>query len=365
MSVDLAFDRPWLGLALLVLAALALWRAVRTPAEAVALPVTDEATAAGASGFDGMRALALALRAATLVCVAAVLAGPVSLHRVPAEAGRGLDLVLVVDASGSMRALDARVEGEPRSRLDLAREVVARFARGRAAEGDSVALVVFGDTAFTQSPLTSDGRLLEAAALRIEPGMAGESTALGDALALGVKRAVQATRARDGAAPGAAADPTPADLALAPDRPAAPIAGRVVVLLTDGRSNAGVLPADVAATLARAHGVRVHAVGLGGEGAVAMAPERGLAARPRFERHDLDMETLERIAQTTGGRAFRARTSAELDTVYEEIDALERVARVEPPKPRRAPRPEPFLAGAGLLLVLELLLARALFRTLP
>jgi len=360
-----SFDRPWLGVALALLAAVALWRSARTPAGAIGLPATDEAAAAGASELDWTRALALVLRAGALACIAGVLAGPVALHPVAAEAGRGLDVVLVVDASGSMRALDARVEGEPRSRLDLAREVVARFARERAAEGDRVALVVFGDTAFTQSPLTSDGRLLEAAALRIEPGIAGESTALGDALALGVKRTVQATRARSDDDAGAERDPFAADLALAPDRPAAPIAGRVVVLLTDGRSNAGTLPADVAATLARAHGVRVHAVGLGGEGAVAMAPERGLPARPRFERHDLDMETLERIAAATGGRAFRARTSGELGAVYAEIDALERVARVAPPKPRRAPRPERLLAGAGLLLGLELLLARVLFRTLP
>jgi len=358
----LAFDHPVLGAALLVLAAGALLRRVRAPADALAWPARGEAAAAGASSLDLPGWIGLALRAGVLACVAGALAAPVVLHPVPIEAGRGLDVVLVVDASGSMRALDARVEGEPRSRLDLAREVVARFARQRVAGGDRVGLVVFGDTAFTQSPLTSDGRLLEAAALRIEPGMAGESTALGDALALAVKRAVQATRAKG---EGARGDPEEAALALAPDRPAAPIAGRVVVLLTDGRSNAGALPVDVATTLARAHGVRVHAVGLGGEGAVAMAPERGFVARPRFERHDLDVETLQRIAAATGGRFFRARSSEELGAVYAEIDALERVPRVEPPKPRRAPRPEPLLAAAGVLLALELLLARVVWRTLP
>lgn len=361
MSAALAFDHPWLGIAALVAAAFVLWRSARTPARAIALPSSDEVGAAGATAFDPVRVLGLALRAGTVACLAGVLADPVALHRVPAEAGRGLDIVLVVDASGSMRALDARVEGEARSRLDLAREVVARFARERAAEGDRVAIVVFGDSAFTQSPLTSDGRLLEAAALRIEPGIAGESTALGDALALGVKRAVQATRERD----GVAHDPARSSVALAPEQPAAPIAGRVVVLLTDGRSNAGALPADLAAGLARVYGVRVHAVGLGGEGAVAMAPERGLAARPRFERHDLDLETLGRIAHTTGGRVFRARTSAELAAIYREIDALERVARAAPPKPRRAPRPEALLAGASALCALELLLVRALWRTIP
>ncbi|HME71028.1 MAG TPA: VWA domain-containing protein [Myxococcota bacterium] len=346
LGID-ALERPWLGAALLLLAVAAvLWR-LHTRPSALAWPALCEAAEAGARGRDPVRVLALGLRTAALSALALSLAGPVSLRRLPVEGGRGLDLVLVVDTSGSMRALDAAIDGDTRTRLDLAREVVARFARTRVADGDRVALVVFGETAFTQCPLTSDARLLEAAALQVKAGMAGEATALGDALALAVKRAM----------PPNDAGPT--------DPLRKPVAGRVVVLLTDGRQNAGSLPTDVAAALARAAGVRVHAVGIGSEGAVPMAADDGSGALLHFERHDLDVETLQQIADTTGGRFFRARTPRELEAVYTEIDSLERVARSDPPREERTPSPEPALAAAGAAIVLEIVLARLLGRPLP
>jgi Ca-activated chloride channel family protein len=340
-------ERPWLAgaLVLLVLAAL-LWR-LRLRPSALAWPALGEASEAGATPKDPVRALALALRAVALFALALSLAGPVSLRRSPREAGRGLDLVLVVDTSGSMRALDAAIDGDTRTRLDLAREVVARFARTRVADGDRVALVVFGETAFTQCPLTSDESLLEAAALQIKAGMAGEATALGDALALAVKRAI------------------PRDASGSMDPLRTPVAGRVVVLLTDGRQNAGALPTDVAAALARAAGVRVHAVGIGSEGSVPMSADEGSGSMLHFERHDLDVETLQQIADTTGGRFFRARTPRELEAVYSEIDSVERVPRSEPPRGEPTPSPEPSLAAAAAAMVLEIVLACLVGRRLP
>jgi Ca-activated chloride channel family protein len=96
-----------------------------------------------------------------------------------------------------------------------------------------------------------------------------------------------------------------------------------------------------------------------------MAAESRGAIRVRVEQHDLDSDTLRAIATATGGRYFAAHTSNDLVVVYDEIDALERVARTERPKPRRAPRPEPFLIAASSLIALEILLARVLWRTIP
>lgn len=347
LGID-ALERPWLGLLLLCLAAGAVVAGLRAQPPSFAWPALPEAAAAGARARDLVRSAALGLRALALGALALTLAGPIGLRATPREAGRGLDVVLAVDTSGSMRALDAAIDGDRRTRLDLAREVVARFARTRASDGDRVALVVFGDTAFTQTPLTSDGRLLEAAALNVKAGMAGEATALGDALALAVKRAAPARRGESGT-----------DLASTP-RP-----GRVVVLLTDGRQTAGALPTDVAAALARAQGVRVHAVGIGSEGAVPMAADDGSQERLHFERHDLDVPTLRAIASTTGGRFFRAETPRELEAVYAEIDALERVVRAGPERERVAPRPEPPLLAAGGCLLAEIALARGLRRRIP
>ncbi len=345
MGID-GFERPaWLGIGagLLVLGA---WLATRRPPDALPWPAWSEVAAAGARRDRSTWLPALA-RAGALALLAVALAGPVTEHRAPPPPGEGLDLVLVLDASDSMRALDTQVDGEWHTRFALARSVVSRFASERAAEGDRVALVVFGETAFTLSPLSSDGALLEAALARAEPGMAGGATALGDALALAVKRVAPNATEKDGS------------------RSADPVAGRLVVLLTDGRSNAGAVPPAVAATLASARGVRVHTVGIGSSGDVAMETQGAAGRGTRFERHDLDAETLAAIADATGGRHFEADSSRALEAVYAEIDALERVPRRSPPRVRRTPHREPWLAGAGGLVALELLWARGFVRRIP
>ncbi len=341
-----ALQRPAWLIALVPLVVAAALAALRARPACVPWAAIAEARSGGARRFDGVRGLALGLRTMALLALAAVLAGPVGLHRAPPEPGSGLDLVLVVDASGSMRALDAEVGGEWRTRLHLAREVVTRFATQRAAEGDRVALVVFGESAFTQCPLTSDGALLGAALERVEAGVAGEATALGDALALAVKRALGGTPARRGGGP---------------------LAGRVVVLLTDGRNNAGSISLDAATALAAGEGIRVHTVAIGSAGEeVPMATGGGAAGRGlRFERHDVDSGALAQVAAATGGRFFQARRSRDLDSVYREIDSLERVPRPLPARIRHSERPEPFLALAAGCLFFEIAAARVWRRRLP
>jgi Ca-activated chloride channel homolog len=331
------FLRPALGVALAGLALLACGIAARRPLRALAWPAVREGLAAGARRHDGLRALALALRAAALLLLAAALAGPLGPARPVRTHEQGIDLMLVLDTSESMRALDAELGASPHTRLELAREVVARFALHRVASGDRVGLIVFGDSAFTQCPLTSDGRLLRAALERVEAGMAGQATALGDALAIALKR-LHGLRETG--------------------------AGQLVVLLTDGRSNADNVPTDVAAALAASLGIRVHTVGIGGAGEVAMATRSGRRSL-ETSRQDLDVETLAQIAAASGGRFFRARSPSDLAAVYEAIDQIERVEREAPPARTGEPAPEPLLAGAGLLLAVELLAARVLGRRIP
>ncbi len=342
---------PWLfGLAGLG----AVW-ALRQRPQALAWPGMPEARRASRRHLEIVPKLAIGLRAAALACLILVLARPVTVHESPPEPGLGLDIVLVLDTSASMRALDTSADpGDvgtaasnkldaadafTHTRLDLAARVVARFASQRVSEGDRVGLVVFGSSAFTGCPLTSDGKLLSAALARVEVGVAGEATALGDALALAVKRAPESDTAQ----------------------------GRVVVLLTDGRSNAGSVPVAIAIELAVAAHLRVHTVGIGTGGVeVPIAPRSGRGLRAiRFERHDTDPATLERIATATGGRFFEATTSHDLEAVYREIDALERVERPLPPRVRRTLRAEPLLAGAGALVALEIAIAGVLRRRIP
>jgi len=363
LGID-GFRHPhWIPLLLVLAMAVAAASLRRRPA-ALPWPALVEARTAGARSADPVRLAALTLRVAALVALAGVLAGPVSLRQPASREAAGLDLVLALDVSPSMRALDTSRQGEPRTRLELAREAVARFAARRAAEGDRVGLVLFGKTAFTRTPLTRDGALLGHALEQVEAGVAGDATALGDALALAVRRALGGAELAGGEGGSAAAPEagTPAGPDPPGGAPARPGPGRVVVLLTDGRSNAGRVPVDLAAELARTAGVRVHTVGIGTGGRVPVeTPGQGL----RYERHDLDARALEHVAARTGGELFRARRSADLEAVYAAIDGLERVARELPPQPRRVDRPRPLLAGAGFLLLAEIGLARVARRRLP
>jgi Ca-activated chloride channel family protein len=346
------FSAPiWLAILLPVAAAMLTVSLRRRPA-AAPWPALTETRVAGARRVDPLRLLSLVMRTGAALALIAAVAAPVGSGSELRARHDGLDLVLVVDSSGSMRALDAEGERGPRTRLDLAREVVSRFARDRVAEGDRVGLVVFGGSAFTQCPLTSDGNLLAAALERVEAGMAGEATALGDALTLAVKRVIAGEEEIEAV-----------DRRRTEER-ARPIAGRLVVLLTDGRSNSGSVPPDVAAALAAFHRTRVHTVGIGSRGEVAMAGgSRGRELE--FERHDLDSAALQQIAAATGGRFFHARSSGDLGGVYDEIDRLERVPRTAPPQFRGAPRPEPFLAMAWGFVLLEILAIRVLWRGIP
>src|SRR5690606_7201545 len=179
--------------------------------------------------------------------------------------------------------------------------VLADFLDRR--EGDRVGLIVFGQRAYALSPLTLDRESVRSQLLDSVVGLAGRETALGDAIGLAV------TRLRG-----------------------QPSGQRVLVLLTDGVNTAGQLDPVKAAELARAHDVRIHTVAFGGD----MASLFGLRLPPNAA--EIDEAMLQRIAATTGGRAFRARDADELAGIYAEIDRLEPVQRpgeaVRPPVER-------------------------------
>jgi Ca-activated chloride channel family protein len=139
------------------------------------------------------------------------------------------------------------------------------------------------------------------------------------------------------------------------------------VLLTDGRHNAGAVSVEAATALARTDRVRVHTVAIGSSGQrVLMEQGPGEAGRGlRFERHDVDAQSLAAVAASTGGSFFAARRSSDLAPVYAEIDRLERPARRLPPRTRKTQRPEPWLQIAAGCLLAELALSRILWRRLP
>ena len=256
-----------------------------------------------------------------LLCIAA--ARPQQLGPPVQPPAKGRDLMLALDLSGSMNEPDMELGGSVVDRLTAAKAVLSDFVDRRA--GDRLSLVVFGRQAHVLTPFTLDRDSVREQLADSVVGLAGQETAIGDAIGLAVRRL------RD-----------------------EPTGERVLVLLTDGVNTAGLLEPRKAAEIAANAGVRIHTVAFGGDGTVSLFGFR----LPMGGGDEIDEAMLRAIAASTGGRFFRARDTAELAGIYAEIDRLEPIAR-----PGRAVRPriERYawpLAGALVLALLAALRSR-------
>ena len=242
----------------------------------------------------------------------------------------GIDIVLVIDISSSMLAEDL----EP-NRLEAAKAVAAEFVAGR--RNDRIGLVVFAGQAFTQAPLTLDYSVVTDLLGQTEVGMIEDGTTVGMGLATAVKR-LQASEA----------------------------ASKVVVLLTDGRSNTGEIGPMTAAQMAQALGVKVYTIGAGSRGTARLpVNDPTLGRRYVTVQVDVDEPTLQEIAELTGGRYFRATDTEGLGAIYAEIDDLE---TTEIDVQNFTSYGELFfypLTAGLLLLVLEVGLGQTFLRKLP
>ena len=205
----------------------------------------------------------------------------------------GRDLMLAVDLSDSMRTGDFRIEGEQVNRLYATKVVASDFIERR--RGDRLGLILFGTRAYLQAPLTFDGitvnRLLQESAI----GLAGERTAIGDAIGLAIKRFDQDSEHT-----------------------------RVLVLMTDGANTAGEVTPLKAAQLAAERGLRIYTIGIGADEEIESSWFGLRRGNPSAQ---LDEKTLREIAQLAGGRYFRARNTEELAQIYQLLDELEPLPR--------------------------------------
>jgi Ca-activated chloride channel family protein len=286
--VALGFGEPaWL--ALLVLPLLWIWwRGRRTPGAIVFSRV--DVLARGPSLGRWTARLLIACRVAALMLGVVALARPRTGARVEQVNGDGISIILTIDLSSSMLAEDF----QPQNRVEVAKEKTKQFINGRTQ--DQIGLVSFSGEALTQVPLTMDYAVLQAAVDNLQPGQLEDGTAIGTAIATSLSRLKDA-------------------------------AGRskVIVLLTDGVNNRGTIDPRTAAKAAAALGVRIYAIGIGTEGMAPVPVGRGVFGL-RYETRavELDEPLLEFVAQTTGGRYFRARDAQALQRIYQQIDALEK-----------------------------------------
>lgn len=223
-----------------------------------------------------------------LVCAAA---RPQWLDEPLALPQSGRDMLLAVDVSGSMEMPDFSLDGKPQTRLDVVRATAREFIARR--EGDRVGLILFGSQAYLQTPLTFDCKTVQAMLDDASIGIAGKETAIGDAIGLAVKRLTNSEAHH-----------------------------RVLVLLTDGANTAGAMDPLKAAQLAAQAGLRIYAIGMGADELRIDMPGP-FGSRVVNPSQDLDEKALQRIAEITGAKYFRARDTAGLEDIYAALDQLE------------------------------------------
>ena len=241
----------------------------------------------------------------------------------------GIDIVIALDISSSMLAMDFKP-----NRLEAAKDVATQFISGRS--NDKIGLVVFAGESFTQCPLTTDHATVINLFRNIESGMIEDGTAIGNGLGTAVSRLKESNAI-----------------------------SKVVILLTDGENNRGEIAPVTAAELAKTYGIRVYTVGVGTIGMAPYPMQTPFGVQVRDVEVKIDEVTLEKIAATTDGKYFRATNNNKLAEIYKEIDALEK-SKIDVKEYSK--KQEEYLKYAlfgGLFLILGLFLKTTVFRNIP
>jgi Ca-activated chloride channel family protein len=278
---------------------------------------------------ERLHPLPFILRLAVIAVLIVALARPQTSASAENVYTEGIDIVLLLDISGSMLAEDFTP-----NRIEAAKAVAQDFIDGR--EHDRIGLVIFAGQSFTQCPMTLDYHVLKNLLRQVKPGMVEDGTAIGMAIAQGVNR-LKDSKAKS----------------------------KVMILLTDGVNNRGEIDPITAAQIAQTYGIRIYTIGVGTIGTAPYPVQTPFGIRYQNMPVDVDEKTLQTIASMTDGQYFRATNNRALRQIYSEIDKLEKT-KIEVKQYRSYTDLYPLWAGLGLLLVVsEFALRGTLLRKIP
>jgi Ca-activated chloride channel family protein len=274
-----------------------LWRGRRGPVAAIEYSDVSlvREVARGSRNRMGMLVWLLPILAGALMI--AGLARPQRAHSRTEIIANGIDIVLAVDVSGSMQALDFQINHQRVNRIEIVKSVGSKFIDER--PDDRIGLIAFAGAPYVVSPITLDHDWLQQNLERVAVGGVEDGTAIGSAIAAGVNR-----------------------LRLTPAK------SKVIILLTDGVNNTGRISPLAAAEAAKAMGVKIYTIGVGARGD-ALVPVRDQAGNARLitVKVDVDEKTLQAVAEETGGKFYRATDTDSLQKIYEQINRFERTAQ--------------------------------------
>jgi Ca-activated chloride channel family protein len=331
LFTDISFANPEALLLLLAVPLMALWYYYRLRAKESDVRYSTLApfSTVERSVKERFRHLPFILRMIAVSLVIIALARPQSSSKGENVYSEGIDIVLVLDISGSMLAEDFQP-----NRIEAAKTVAQEFISGRT--NDRIGLVIFSGESFTQCPLTVDYQVLKSLIVPLKSGMIEDGTAIGLGLANGINR-LRESKAKS----------------------------KVIILLTDGINNRGEIDPITAAQIAQSFGIRVYTVGVGTVGEAPYPMQTPFGTRYQMVPVEIDEKVLRQVAQMTEGKYFRATDNRKLRAIYQEIDALEKT-RIEVRSYRRYTELfYSFILAAVILLLVDVIVSKIWLRKIP
>ncbi len=323
---NISFAQPYFFLLLLLIPFLIFFQHSRRNKKSTV--VLSSTSAPGLKSWKArMRNLPFIFRLLAVTCIIIALAKPQTRNEQDKAEGEGIDIVLGIDVSGSMTAQDLLP-----NRLEAAKKVAIDFVSKRST--DRIGIVIFAGESFTQCPLTTDQQVLISAISNIRNGLLLDGTAIGSGLGTSVDR-VKAGSSKS----------------------------KIVVLLTDGENNGGLIDPKTAKEIAKSFGIKVYTIGVGTDGTAPQPVNNGFGVVMQNQKVSIDEKLLTEIAVQTGGKYFRAKDNTSLETIYATIDELEK-SKVEISRSvRYADKFFPLILAAIIFLMLEFLIKYVYLRS--
>jgi Ca-activated chloride channel family protein len=326
---DIKFSQPWFFALAVLIPVLIYWYVKNNNEQQGSITISDM-SAQGLSSFKtSLRHIPFVLRLLALAAIIAALARPQTRNEEQRAEGEGVDIVLCIDVSGSMTAQDLTP-----NRLEAAKNVAIDFVNKRVT--DRIGVVIFSGESFTQCPITSDHAVLVAAIENIHNGLLEDGTAIGSGLGTSVDRLRTSTAK-----------------------------SKVVILLTDGENNGGLIDPKTAKEIAKAFSVKVYTIGVGTDGYAPQPVNTPMGVMMQQGKVSIDEKLLKEIAGETGGKYFRAKDNEGLANIYSEIDGLEKSKVELTTIVHFSEKFYPFVAAALLFILLEVLFRYTLFKKFP
>ena len=327
---NITFGQPFFFILLAILPFLIYWKITKGKKQTAAIGISTTKGLSGARSWKNtFQNIPFILRLLALACIIIALARPQNKYDEQQSEGEGVDIVLAIDVSGSMTAQDFTP-----NRMEAAKKVAKDFVNSR--PNDRIGIVIFSGESFTQCPLTTDHYVLISQIEQIRNGLLEDGTAIGSGLATSVDR-LRNSKAKS----------------------------KVIILLTDGINNGGLIDPATALEIAKTYKIKVYTIGVGTDGYAPTPVSTPMGIIMQNEKVAIDEKLLKNIADQTGGKYFRATDNQSLQSIYSSIDQLEKSKVEITTFHRYTEKFYPLILAAMALLLLEVFFKFTIFKKFP